>query len=333
MDHQTEIVLTIFGIIFIHGLVFYLVCRKSRANIRSKHVVVTGGSSGIGLWAAMECVRLGANVTIVARNVNLLEKAKQQLLKRKVREDQQIEYRSIDLAKSNDLVEKGFQDIEQASGSIFMLINCAGMAICGTIEDTSVEDARLLMDVNYFATYYPTRYVLPKMKAAREGIIVITASQAALVGLYGYGAYAASKFALRGLAETIAMEAKHAGVSVTLALPADTDTPGFERENQSKPIETKIISGSGGLAKPEDVGRKIVHDALKGSFFSILGLESWILSTLCVGMAPWMGPILCILQFYLLGPLRLIGLLIQWNFQRIIRNCAKERETNACTKN
>lgn len=329
MDHQTEIILTVLGIVFVHGLIFYLVSRKSLANIRGKHVVVTGGSSGIGLWAAVECVRLGANVTIVARNVKQLEKAKEQLVSSKIREDQKIEYRSIDLAKGYDGVEKGLEEIETSVGPIFMLVNCAGMAICGTVEDTSIEDAKLMMDINYFATYYPTRYVLPKMKAAKDGIIVITASQAALIGLYGYGAYAASKFALRGLAETIAMESKHCGVSVTLALPADTDTPGFERENESKPLETKIISGSGGLAKPEDVGKRIVHDALKGSFFSILGLESWILSMLCVGMSPWKGPILCVLQFYLLGPLRLVGLLIQWNFQRIIKKCAKEKASAA----
>lgn len=327
MDHQTEIILTLLAIAFLHGFLFYMMSRKPRAKMSGRHVVVTGGSSGIGLWAAMECARLGANVTIVARNVKLLEKAKEQLLGYKCRKDQRIEYRSVDLAKSYESVENAFKEIEQTSGQpIFMLINCAGMAICGTVEDTSPEDARLLMDVNYFATFFPTRYVLAKMKAAGEGIIVITASQAALVGLYGYGAYAASKFALRGLAETIAMEAKHRGVTVTLALPADTDTPGFERENQTKPEETRIISGSGGLAHPEDVGRRIVHDALKGKFFSIMGLESWILSIMCVGMAPWKGPILCVLQFYLLGPLRLVGLLIQWNFQRIIKKCAKDRK-------
>lgn len=328
MEHQTEIILTVLGIALVHGLVFYLVSRKPRANIRGKHVVVTGGSSGIGLWAAVECVRLGANVTILARNLEILAKAKEQLLKYKIRDDQKIEYRSVDLSKCHETtaIEETFTEAESVSGRIFMLINCAGMAICGTVEDTSAKDAKMLMDLNYFGTFFPTRFVLPRMKQAKEGIIVITASQAALLGLYGYGAYAASKFALRGLAETVAMEAKHYGISVTLALPADTDTPGFEKENHSKPVETKIISGSGGLFKPEDVGRKIVHDALKGTFFSVLGVESWVLSTLCVGMSPWKGPILCILQFYLLGPLRLVGLLIQWNFHRIIKKCAKERE-------
>ncbi|XP_055544610.1 3-ketodihydrosphingosine reductase [Wyeomyia smithii] len=341
MEHQMEIIFTILGIALVHGLIFYLVCRKyvfgnskhryssdvrQRSKIFDKHVLVTGGSSGIGLWAAIECVRLGAHVTIVARNVQQLEKARQQLDTYKLVPEQKVNFRSIDLTKSYEIVEQALQEIELAVQPIHMLVNCAGMAVCGTIEDTSLEDAKRMMDVNYFATFSPTRYVLPKMKQAKEGIIVITASQAALVGLYGYGAYGASKFALRGLAETIAMEAKHCGVSVTLALPADTDTPGLARENESKPLETKIISGSGGLAKPEDVGRKIVHDALNGSFFSVLGMESWVLSTMCVGMAPWKGPVLCLLQFYLLGPLRLIGLLLQWNFQRIIKNCAKDKE-------
>nr|XP_040218843.2 3-ketodihydrosphingosine reductase [Anopheles coluzzii] len=325
MEHCTEIILTIAGIVLVHGLIFYFLTRKSRL-IKGKHVVVTGGSSGIGLWAAIECVRLGAHVTIIARNVSLLEKAKEELEKRRVRDTQMIQFRSLDLAKSYGAVTSTLDELERTVGAIYMLINCAGMAICGTVEDTSVEDARKLMDVNYFATYYPTRHVLPKMKEAGDGIIVITASQAALMGIYGYGAYAASKFALRGLAETIAMEARHRGVSVTLALPADTDTPGFENENRTKPEETKIISGSGGLAKPKDVGKRLVQDALKGSFFSIMGLESWVLSILCVGMAPWRGPLLCFVQFYLLGPLRLIGLALQWNFQRIIKNCAKQRQ-------
>lgn len=103
-----------------------------------------------------------------------------------------------------------------------MLVNCAGMAICGTIEDTKPEDAKFLMDLNYFGTFYPTHYVLPKMKARKDGIIVVTGSQASLLGVFGLGAYSAAKFALRGLAEAIYMETKHLGITVTLALPADT---------------------------------------------------------------------------------------------------------------
>lgn len=181
---------------------------------------------------------------------------------------QRLSFKSIDLTKSYDEVAKSLEEVEEQNGPIYMLVNCAGMAICGVFEEITPEDAQFLMDVNYKTAYNCTRYVLPKMKHARDGIIVITGSQASLLGIYGYGPYAAAKFALRGMAETIAMEASHLGVSVTLALPADTDTPGFENEEKTKPEETKIISGSGGLHKPEEVAKKIVSDAL----------VSWVLS-------------------------------------------------------
>lgn len=163
---------------------------------------------------------------------------------------------------SYESVSKKLAEIENDLGDIYMLVNCAGQAICGTIEDFSMENAEFMMNVNFFGTYKPTKYVLRKMKAAGDGIIVLTSSQAGLLGLYGYGAYASAKFALRGFAETIAMETCHKGIYVTLALPADTDTPGFAVENESKPEITQIISGSAGLAKPEDVAKQILYDAL-----------------------------------------------------------------------
>lgn len=178
------------------------------------------------------------------------------------RPEQKFQYRCLDLSSNYEDVANCLKEIEQLYGDIYMLINCAGLAICGVFEEVSVENARKLMEVNYWGTYNCTRYVLPKMKKAKEGIIVITASQAALFGIYGYGAYAASKYALRGMAETIAMESRHMGVTVTLALPADTNTPGFENEEKTKPQETKIISGSGGLAEPDTVAKRILDDAL-----------------------------------------------------------------------
>jgi len=230
------------------------------------------------------------------------------------------------LSQGSQQITKAFEEIEARSGDVYALINCAGMAICGAVEDIKPEDAKFLMDINYFGTFYPTQYVLPKMKARQDGIIVMTSSQAGLLGIYGYGAYSAAKFALRGLAETVAMETKHLGINVTLALPADTDTPGFHNEEKSKPAETKAISASGGLFKPEEIAQNILNDALKGNFFSIKGFESWILSLLCCGMSPWQNPFLGLLQFYTMGPLRLIGFIIQWNFGRIVKSCYKTKE-------
>lgn len=128
----------------------------------------------------------------------------------------------MDLSKSYRDVEKCLTELEENAGPIYMLINCAGMAICGTIDEMSIEDAQKMIDINYWATYFPTRFALGRMKQIGDGILVMTGSQASLLGIYGLGAYAAAKFALRGLAETIAMEVSHTEISVTLALPADT---------------------------------------------------------------------------------------------------------------
>ncbi|XP_055695623.1 3-ketodihydrosphingosine reductase [Lutzomyia longipalpis] len=318
--------LLIILVVVLHVVVLGFVLRKRPKSIAGKHVVVTGGSSGIGLWTAIHCFKRGANVTIVARNMQILAKAKEVIEKSRVNDEQKIHIKSLDLANSYEVVEAGMKEIEdEMKLPIYMLVNCAGLAVCGLVEEVSVQDAKFMMDVNYYGTYYPTRYVLPKMKAAGQGIIVITSSQAALLGIYGYGPYAATKFALRGLAETIHMEASQAGVDVTLALPCDTDTPGFEREEKTKPQETKLISSSGGLVQPSVVAERLVDDALTGSFFSVYGLESWILSILCVGMAPWSGFYLNMLQIVLLSPLRLVSFFIRRNFNSIIRDCAKAK--------
>jgi len=317
--------------IALHIAVLYFLRRKPKKSLLGRHVVVTGGSSGIGLEVAIQCARLGAHVTIIARDEQRLKDAHSLILDEVKRAErnvpsQKIQYKSFDLSSS--IYQKTCDMLDQIEDKnpIFMLVNCAGMAICGTIEETSVNDAHRMMDCNYFGTYYPTRHCLQKMKKNKSGIIVITASQAALMGIYGYGAYGATKFALRGLAETIAMEASHCGISVTLALPADTDTPGFAKEEITKPRETKIISGTGGLAKPEDVAKQIVDDALNGRFFSIMGFESWLLTIMCSGMAPWGGFGLNLLIALAIAPIKIVGQIIQWNFRRIVRTCAEENE-------
>ena len=85
--------------------------------------------------------------------------------------------------------------------------------------------------------------------------VVFVSSQAGLIGVYGYTAYAASKFAVRGFAETLDMEVKNYDVSVTVSFPPDTDTPGYHEEAKGKPEETKLISAAAGLFQPEEVAR------------------------------------------------------------------------------
>ena len=87
-----------------------------------------------------------------------------------------------------------------------------------------------------------------------NGCIVLCSSAVGQVGMYGYSAYAPTKFALRGFAEAMHAEMIRSkpGVSIQLAFPIDTETPGYEEERKMMPEITKILNASAGLAKPEE---------------------------------------------------------------------------------
>ncbi|XP_065221275.1 3-ketodihydrosphingosine reductase [Planococcus citri] len=300
---------------------------KTPSDINGKHVLITGGSSGIGKGVAIEVAKLGANVTIVARDAVKLQSAVDEIQKACVKQSQKVNYISLDISTNYENVEKVLNEAEQNLGPVYMLVNCAGTCICGKFEDMSVDDVHYLVNLNYMGTVHTIKSLIGKMKTRKEGYVVITASQAALIGIFGLSIYSSTKFALRGLAETLYMELKHHGIHVTLALPPDTDTPGFANEEKSKPLETKIISESGGLYAPEKVAARIVKDTLEKSFFSTIGLESYLVTVLCSGMSPVRSFLDIIHQAPLLGLLRVVSYFIQAHFLSIIKKCAREEES------
>ncbi|KAL7305796.1 hypothetical protein TKK_0002044 [Trichogramma kaykai] len=302
--------------------------RHENGALHGKHVIITGGSSGIGKCFAMEVARRGANITIVGRDNERLKLAYDEIIQHcKNRKDQKIECLSLDVSRSAIAVATAFADHETRLGQCYMLVNCAGNAVCGKIEDTAEMTLKHMLDVNLVGSYNCVKAIVPGMKTAKEGKIVLVGSQASLLGIYGYSAYCASKFAVRGLAESLSMELKPYNVSVTLALPPDTDTPGFAVEQESKPLETKLISESASLVQPEVVAQQMYKDAMAEKFFSIVGVESFILTTLCSGMSPYSSLYELLLQAQFMGPLKLISAFYRYHFDNIINRCAKERES------
>ncbi|RXM93783.1 3-ketodihydrosphingosine reductase [Acipenser ruthenus] len=173
---------------------------------------VTGGSSGIGKCIAIECYKQGAFITLVARDESKLLQAKKEIEKH----------------ANND------KQAQEKLGPVDMLVNCAGITVAAKFEEVKVDCFKRLMEVNYLGSVYPTRAVIPTMKERRMGRIVFVSSQAGQLGLFGYTAYSPSKFALRGLAESLQMEIKPYNIYVTVAYPPDTDTPGLAEENKTK---------------------------------------------------------------------------------------------------
>ncbi|CAH0586956.1 unnamed protein product [Chrysodeixis includens] len=293
-------------------------------DLKGKHVVITGGSSGIGKAAAVEAAKLGAHVTVIGRDVAKLTSAVNEIVSHcPDKTNQKVQYAALDVTSDYNAIEKCFSSIEEKSGPIFMLVNCAGMCICGQFEKMKIEDIKQMVDLNYFGTAYPTRYVLPGMKARDEGLIVFVSSEAALIGIYGYSAYSAGKWAVRGLAESVIMELVGTKVRLTVAFPPDTDTPGLKNEDLTKPEETKLISGSAGLHSADDVGKQMIHDALVGKTYSVYSVSGTLLTTLFGGSIE--NAFQVVLQVVSMGFLRIIMVGIILSFNNIVRNGLKKK--------
>ncbi|KAF9423560.1 hypothetical protein HW555_001115 [Spodoptera exigua] len=293
-------------------------------DLKNKHVVVTGGSSGIGKSAAVEAARLGAHVTVIGRDTGKLSAAVAEITANcRDKNNQKVQYVALDVTSDYKAIEKSFVSIEEKLGPIFMLINCAGMCICGQFEKTDPDVIKQMVDLNYFGTAYPTRYVLQGMKKRNEGLIVFVSSEAALIGIYGYSAYSAGKWAVRGLAESVIMELVGTNVRLTLAFPPDTDTPGFKNEDLTKPEETKLISVTAGLHSPDDVGKQMIHDALTGKTYSVYSVSGTLLTLLFGGSID--SPMQVVLQVLSLSVVRIIMVGILLSFYNIVRDGLKKK--------
>ncbi|KAM9427720.1 3-dehydrosphinganine reductase-like [Salvelinus alpinus] len=295
-------------------------------KLNGAHVVVTGGSSGIGKSIAMECYRQGAFITLVARDESKLVQAKKEVEKCAINDKQVVLCISVDVSKDYGQVESVIKQCQEKLGPVDMLVNCAGTSFSGKFEEVEVERFRSLMEVNYLGSVYPTRAVITTMKERRMGRIMFVSSQAGQIGLFGYTAYSPSKFALRGLAESLQMEMKPYNIYVTIAYPPDTDTPGLAEENRTKPLETRLISETSGVTQPEQVAKIVVKDAVQGNFNSSVGPDGYMLSALTCGMSPVTSITEGLQQIVTMGLFRTVALFYLGSFDSIVRRCMIERE-------
>ncbi|CAG0894700.1 unnamed protein product [Cyprideis torosa] len=297
------------------------------------HRAVSGGSSGIGKCVAIQAAKYGAHVTILARNTKRLEAAVEEIQQAAAEvavkagtTKPKIIYRSVDLTGSSVDVLKSVRSAEQEIGvPVTNLVNCAGVCIPKRFLELTSEDFKFMMDVNYHGTVTLTQCVIPSMVNSGGGSVTMVSSQGGLIGLYGFTGYAAAKFALRGFAEALSMEVKPFNIGVSMCFPPDTDTPGFQEEEKIKPEETKLISATAGLTKPEDVALGLLKGSLKKTFMISYGLEGKLLSVICGGMSPMNTISETILQFLFAGVGRVGGLFIRRSFDGIVEKCAAQR--------
>lgn len=246
-------------------------------NYANHHVIITGGSSGIGKAVACTLAGMGAHITIIARNREILRQAEVEINAARKETNQKVVALSADVSQ-RDRIELAISDAVGRSGPCDVLVTSAGMAHPGYFMELPIDIFEETMAVNYFGSLYAIRAVVPEMVRRKKGHLVLISSGAALVGIFGYTPYSPSKFALRGLAESLRGELKPEGVTVSIVYPPDTDTPQLEQENRTKPAETKLMTATAKMWTPEDVARVIVQGMRKKSFAINPGMEMGMLS-------------------------------------------------------
>jgi NAD(P)-dependent dehydrogenase (short-subunit alcohol dehydrogenase family) len=186
--------------------------------------VVTGSSSGIGLATAVALARAGHIVVAAMRNLDRGADI------RRIAEQEKL---PIHLAKidvdEDKSVDEGFAKIVAEHGPIDVLVNNAGIPGGGVVEETTLGVFRQVMETNFFGALRCTKAVIPSMRERRHGTIVNVTSVAGRVAGASHGSYAASKWALEAVSESLAQELRPFNVRVAIVEPGVIATPIFTK--------------------------------------------------------------------------------------------------------
>ncbi len=125
---------------------------------------------------------------------------------------------ALDLTKPTE-IEHAFKHVTDNFGKVDVLVNNAGFGFAGAIEETSITEARAIFEANFFGTLYLTQTFLPLFRKQKSGHIIQISSHGGFKAFAGFGIYNASKFALEGFSEALALEVAALGIKLTIVEP------------------------------------------------------------------------------------------------------------------
>ncbi len=228
---------------------------RKLTSYRGLTALVTGATSGIGRVLALRLAREGARVALVARRADELETVASEI-RNAGGEALPLPCDVSDL----DSVEKTCAQALERFGSVDILVNNAGYGHHRTFLEWDIADMERMMRVNYFGSLYFTKLLLPRMVERVRGWIVFMASVAGRIGTPEESAYAATKFAMVGLAEALSLEVEDAGVHVLTVCPGVIRTPFFDEEalKRMPPVTRKQ------WVEPEALVNAVINSLAKG---------------------------------------------------------------------
>lgn len=252
----------------------------------SGHTIITGGSSGIGYALAERLVRRGGRVSLIARDTARLQRARDDLLALGAAQNTVLVV-AADVMDPRRL-DQAVTECEDVAGEAGALIASAGIVCPKFFHEQPVEDFDRQILTNLLGVANSVRAVYALMRLRGRGRIMIVSSGAAFVGIPGYAAYCASKAALRAFASSLRLEAKPAGIQVSICFPPDTDTPQLQAELPLRPEAARLFMG-GSKPWPAD---KVAERILAGMEAGKDEVNFGLLLTVLARTSPALEPLL-----------------------------------------
>ena len=229
-------------------------------------MLITGASRGIGAACARHLAQRGHRVFGTSRRPEALKESRAAV------GPGSLEMIPMDV-DSEVSVGEGVQYVLDQTGVIDVAVNNAGMGIVGSVEDTSLEEARAQFETNLLGAWRVCRAALPPMRRQGGGLIVNIGSIGGLIGIPFQAAYSAGKFGLEGLTESLRLEVRPFGIRVVIVEPGNIDTDATIRspytrartpayDDQLERARQAMIRGERDGARPEAVARlleRIMH--------------------------------------------------------------------------
>jgi NAD(P)-dependent dehydrogenase (short-subunit alcohol dehydrogenase family) len=249
-------------------------------DLKGKTAVVTGGASGIGRSICLRLAAEGADVAVFDVNADSAAETAG------LAAEHGVEARAFGVdVSSPDSVDAAFAEVRNWRGGVDILVNSAGIIAISTVEETTSEDWRRVFAVNVDGVFHTCRAVVPGMRAQGSGKIINLSSWFGKQGKPNYGAYSASKAAVIGLTQSLAMELASAGVNVNAVCPGTIFETGMRdfadklsaEKNLSTATERAKAIPVGRVGRPDDIARVVAFlaseeaDYMTGQSINVTG--------------------------------------------------------------
>ncbi|MDR6998643.1 SDR family oxidoreductase [Neobacillus niacini] len=226
-----------------------------REHLKGKNIVITGASGGIGAEIAKLSAASGANLVLLARSIEKLEKLQSELQQK---HHVKVVIFQLDVSDT-DQVQEVFRRIFAEIGSVDILVNNAGFGVFREAHAATMDEIKGMFEVNVVGLMACTSMVLPKMRERRFGHIINIASQAGKIATPKSSVYSATKHAVLGYTNSLRMELDDYNIQVTSVNPGPIATNFFNIADEKG---TYVKNVQRFMLKPEYVAEKVVNSML-----------------------------------------------------------------------